>query len=64
MLWVFNIGCVLTGGWLDLYIAGKGTGEYNYVMVIPTLGGAILGFMIYHLFSSGTKKKRAHPRGG
>lgn len=60
--WVFIIACILAGGFLGIYIIGKGTGDYNYDLALPMIGGTAIGILLsIILYKWGTKRKRNVP---
>ncbi|MGY3312509.1 peptidoglycan/LPS O-acetylase OafA/YrhL [Peribacillus simplex] len=60
LVWAIIIGCTMIGGFLGVYIISKETGEYNYDLAIPIIGGTVLGFLIYLIFSKWSKKRNGN----
>ena len=60
IIWAVVIGCMIIGGFLGIYIIGKETGEYNYEIAIAIIGGTLLGFVIFMLFSKWTRKRNGN----
>lgn len=54
------IGCMILGGLLSVFILGKETGEYNYIIAFAPIGGSILGFFTYFLLSKWNKKRNGN----
>ena len=60
MIWGFIIGSMTIGGFLGIYILGKGTGEYDYEFAFAIIGGSVIAFVIYLLMSKWNKKRKGN----
>ena len=60
ILWGLIIGSMTIGGFLGIYILGKGTGEYDYEIAFFIIGGSVIASVIYLFLSKRNKKRRGN----
>ncbi|MFT8321224.1 MAG: hypothetical protein ABF649_09985 [Bacillus sp. (in: firmicutes)] len=60
LIFVFLLLCIFLGGLLGIWLIGKNTGDYDWSLVYPIIGGIFLGAIFTFLFSHWKKKKKGN----